>query len=90
VRRRKRGSGGAGGANRGGGDARRGGQVEQPRTDAGGVSAEGREQPPVVPESPTVPQEVADAPDTTTQKQQHEDPTKLEGSGDEGGEKSGG
>ena len=46
-------------------------------------SAEGREQPVVEPEVETVPAPVEDAPDTTTQKQQVEDPTKLEKSGDE-------
>ena len=96
VRRRRRqgqgqGQGGQGSERRRGSEGRgRSGQVEQPRTDEAGVSAEGREQPPVEPETPSVPQEVADAPDTTTQKQMQDDPTKLEGSGDEGGEKSGG
>src|SRR5215218_5352183 len=90
-RRRRQGQGGQGSERRRGSEGRgRSGQVEQPRTDEAGVSAEGREQPPVELETPTVPQEVADAPDTTTQKQMHDDPTKLEGSGDEGGEKSGG
>jgi small subunit ribosomal protein S3 len=66
--------------------ARRGGRerVESPRTDEQGVSAEGREQPIVEPEVETVPAPVADAPDTTTQKQQTEDPTKLEDSGQKG------
>jgi small subunit ribosomal protein S3 len=67
-------------ARRGGGRRR---PVEQPRTDEQGVSAEGREQPAVEPEVDTVPAPVEDAPDTTTQKQQVEDPTKLESSGDE-------
>jgi hypothetical protein len=66
------------------GARRRGGRVEQPRTDEQGVSAEGREQPAVEPEVETVEAPVADAPDTTTAKQQVEDPTKLEDSGDEG------
>jgi hypothetical protein len=65
---------------RGGGKRR---SVEQPRTDEQGVSAEGREQPAVEPEVETVPAPVEDAPDTTTPKQQVEDPTKLESSGDE-------
>jgi hypothetical protein len=39
---------------------------------------------------PEVPKEVAEAPDTTTEKTMHEDPTKLDSSGDEGAEKSGG
>jgi small subunit ribosomal protein S3 len=90
VRRRKRGSGGPSGGRRGGGESRRGGQVEQPRTDEAGRSAEGREQPPGEPEAPSVPKEVAEAPDTTTQKQMHDDPTKLEGSGDEAAEQTGG
>jgi small subunit ribosomal protein S3 len=56
-------------------------QVEMPRTDAAGVSAEGREQPVTEPIVETTPAPVADAPDTTTRKQQVEDPTKLEDSG---------
>src|SRR3954468_16198304 len=61
--------------------------VEQPRTDEQGVSAEGREQPVIEPQVEAVPAPVADAPDTTTRKQQVEDPTKLEKSGDEAAEK---
>jgi small subunit ribosomal protein S3 len=57
--------------------------VEQPKTDEQGVSAEGREQPVIEPQVEEVPAPVADAPDTTTRKQQVEDPTKLEKSGDE-------
>src|SRR5829696_394094 len=64
--------------------------VEQPRTDDQGVSAEGREQPVIEPQVQETPAPVADAPDTTTQKQMHDDPTKLEGSGNEAAEKSGG
>jgi small subunit ribosomal protein S3 len=60
--------------------------VEQPRTDEQGVSAEGREQPVIEPQVEQVPAPVADAPDTTTRKQQVEDPTKLEQSGDEAAE----
>jgi small subunit ribosomal protein S3 len=91
VRRRRRGQGGSGSDRRRSEEGRGGsGQVEQPRTDEAGRSAEGREQPPVEPEAPSVPKEVAEAPDTTTQKQMHDDPTKLESSGGEGGEKSGG
>jgi small subunit ribosomal protein S3 len=82
VRKRRRSGSGPGAQRRGGGGGR-GGQVEQPRTDAEGTSAEGREQPVVEPEAPEVPKEVAEAPDTTTQKQMHEDPTKLDQSGDE-------
>jgi small subunit ribosomal protein S3 len=82
VRRRERG----GGRGRGGRRAEEG-QVERPRTDEQGVSEEGREQPTVEPVVDTVPAEVADAPDTTTQKQMHEDPTKLEQSGEPAAEK---
>jgi small subunit ribosomal protein S3 len=84
VRRRERGGGRSG---RGGRRVAEG-QVERPRTDERGVSEEGRPQPAVEPEVPSVPQEVADAPDTTTQKQMHDDPTKLERSGDESAESS--
>src|SRR5438874_5598614 len=61
--------------------------VEQPRTDENAVSAEGREQPVIEPQVEVTPQEVAKAPDTTTPKQQVEDPTKLEQSGDPSQEK---
>src|SRR3954447_14154528 len=61
--------------------------VEQPRRDEQGVSAEGREQPVIEPQVEETPAAVADAPDTTTQKQMHEDPTKLDKSGDESAEK---
>jgi hypothetical protein len=64
--------------------------VEQPRTDEQGVSAEGREQPAVDPQVEETPAAVADAPDTTTQKQMHEDPSKLDQSGDEAVEKKSG
>jgi small subunit ribosomal protein S3 len=64
--------------------------VERPRTDEGGVSAEGREQPVIEPQVQETPAPVADAPDTTTQKQMHEDPSKLDQSGNEDAEKSGG
>jgi hypothetical protein len=64
--------------------------VERPRTDEEATSAEGREQPKVEPETPVTPDAVAEAPDTTTTKKQVEDPTKLEQSGDESAEKSGG
>jgi small subunit ribosomal protein S3 len=90
VRQRRRGPGGGQGGGRpgqrrgaGGGRPRRDQQrVEQPRTDEQGVSAEGREQPAIEPQVEVTPQEVAQAPDTTTTKQQVEDPTKLEQSGD--------
>jgi small subunit ribosomal protein S3 len=86
------GPGGQRGSQRPGGRDRARGQdnVEQPRTDDRGVSAEGREQPKIEPDTQTVPQPVADAPDTTTQKTMHEDPTKLDQSGDPGSEKTGG
>src|SRR5215213_5252170 len=90
VRQRRK-----GGPRRPGGGAGRGrprGQdnVERPRTDEEATSAEGREQPPVEPETQTVPQPVADAPDTTTTKKQVEDPTKLDQSGDPSAEKTSG
>jgi hypothetical protein len=88
---RKRGGAGRGGAGGGrGGQAGRGGRpaprsrsgqqdnVERPRTDEQATSAEGREQPTVEPTVETTPAPVADAPDTTTPKQQTEDPTKQE------------
>ncbi|HZD88298.1 MAG TPA: hypothetical protein VE088_09855, partial [Gaiellaceae bacterium] len=56
--------------------------VEKPRTDETAKSAEAREQPPVEPQVEVTPQEVAEAPDTTTPKKQVEDPTKLDQSGD--------
>jgi small subunit ribosomal protein S3 len=91
-RRRGGGAGGPGGRGRGrgrGGAAQRSGdRVEQPRTDATGTSAEGREQPVIEPQVETVDAPVADAPDTTTQKQMHEDPTKLDQSGDPAQEKT--
>ncbi|MDQ3163533.1 MAG: hypothetical protein M3Q92_12010, partial [Actinomycetota bacterium] len=58
--------------------------VEKPRTDERGASAEGREQPVIEPQVETTPAPVADAPDTTTTKQQTEDPTKLDDSGAKG------
>jgi small subunit ribosomal protein S3 len=61
---------------------------EQPRTDEAGVSAEGREQPVIEPQVEEAPAAVVDAPDTTTPKTMHEDPTKLEASGDESVEAS--
>jgi small subunit ribosomal protein S3 len=56
--------------------------VERPRTDETATSAEGREQPPVEPQVETAPAAVVDAPDSTTPKQQTEDPTKREKSTD--------
>jgi small subunit ribosomal protein S3 len=67
----------------GGRDRARGqGNVEQPRTDEKAVSAENREQPVSEPQVEVTPQEVAEAPDTTAPKQQVEDSTKPEPSGD--------
>jgi small subunit ribosomal protein S3 len=86
VRQRRRGQGG--GPRRSGARPREQDNVERPRTDEQATSAEGREQPPVEPEASTTPAPVADAPDTTTTKTQHEDPTKLEQSGDESAEKT--
>jgi hypothetical protein len=94
VRRRRpeRGRGGpggrpGGGRPGGGGDRARGqDNVERPRTDETATSAEGREQPVIEPQVETTPAPVADAPDTTTPKTAHEDPTKLEQSGDPGAE----
>ena len=86
VRKRR---GGAGPGRRGG-DARRGQRVEQPRTDPAGTTEVGRELPLVEPDVPTVPDEVAKAPDTTTTKTMHDDPTKLDQSGDPAREQTGG
>jgi small subunit ribosomal protein S3 len=61
--------------------------VERPRTDETATSAEGREQPVIEPQVETTPAPVADAPDSTTPKQQTEDPTKLEASGKPAAEK---
>jgi small subunit ribosomal protein S3 len=82
VRKRRPGPGG--GRGRGGGPGRPRGQdnVERPLTDETAVSAEGREQPVVEPQVETTPAAVAEAPDTTTPKQQTEDPTKLDASGE--------
>jgi hypothetical protein len=89
---RRKGSGPGGPRRPGGGRGRPRAQdnVERPRTDEKATSAEGREQPAVEPETQAVPAPVADASDTTTTKKQVEDPTKLESSGDESNEKSGG
>jgi small subunit ribosomal protein S3 len=79
----RRGRGGRGRPRPGGGGERGRApeNVERPRTDEKATSAEGREQPPVTPEVEVVDAPVAEAPDTTTRKQQVEDPTKLENSG---------
>ncbi|MDQ2967545.1 MAG: 30S ribosomal protein S3, partial [Actinomycetota bacterium] len=81
--RKKSGGQGRGGQGRGGRPAprSRAGQqdnVERPRTDEVATSAEGREQPVIEPQVETTPAPVADAPDSTTPKQQTEDPTKQE------------
>jgi small subunit ribosomal protein S3 len=76
-----------GGARRGGGRGRA--AAERPRTDEEAVTAEGRELPEIEPETPTTPDAVADAPETTTPKTQVEDPTKLDQSGDESAEAKG-
>jgi small subunit ribosomal protein S3 len=90
VRRRRPGGapGGRPGGGRGGGSrpgardrARGQSNVERPRTDEQARSAEGREQPVIEPETTSTPAPVAEAPDTTTEKTMHEDPTKLEQSG---------
>jgi len=98
VRRRRGGGGGPGGAGGGprGPRGRRGAggppreNVERPRSDETATSAEGRTQPEIKPQVETVEAPVADAPDTTTPKQVHEDPTKLDQSGDPSAEKSDG
>ena len=76
-----------GGAGGGAARPRRDANVEKPRTDDAGTSAEGREQPVIEPQVEQVPAPVADAPDTTTPKKQVEDPTKLDQSGDPAQEK---
>jgi small subunit ribosomal protein S3 len=79
-----RSQGGRGGGARGGGRPAprdRAGQqdnVERPKTDEKAKSAEGRAQPNVEPQVETTPPPVADAPDSTTPKQQTEDPAKQE------------
>ena len=88
------GGGGGGGGGRpaaavrapggGGGDRARGqSNVERPRTDEGARSAEGRQQPPVEPQVEETPKPVDQAPDSTTPKTMHEEPQKLDSSGDE-------
>src|SRR5438552_1542872 len=64
--------------------------VERPRTDTAATSTEGREQPVVEPQVETTPPPVADAPDSTTPTKMHEEPQKLDKSGDESAEDSGG
>ena len=62
--------------------------VERPRTDEAARSAEGREQPTIEPEVASAPEAVVEAPDSTTTKKMHEDPTKLDQSGDPGAERT--
>ena len=62
--------------------------VERPRTDETGTSAEGREQPVVEPQVETTPAPVADAPDSTTPTKMHDEPQKLDKSGDESAEET--
>ena len=52
-----------------------------PRTDESARSAEGREQPTIEPQVEETPKPVAEAPDSTTPKTMHEDPSKLDTSG---------
>jgi small subunit ribosomal protein S3 len=75
-----------GGGRRGAGRGRP--AAERPRTDDQAVTAEGRELPEVEPETPTTPEAVAEAPESTTPKTQVEDPTKLDQSGEPEAEKS--
>ena len=82
--RERRSGGGRGQRRRGPRQQEQEPNVERPRTDEEGVSEAGREQPPVEPEVETVDAPVADAPDSTTQKQMHEDKTKLDESGGDG------
>jgi small subunit ribosomal protein S3 len=99
ARGRGGGGGGGGGGQRpqgqgqgrpGSGDRARGqDNVERPRTDERARSAEGREQPPVQPPVEETPKPVGEAQDSTTQKQMHEEPQKLDSSGDEGADKKG-
>jgi hypothetical protein len=49
-------------------DVRGNENVERPRTDEAGVSAEGREQPVIEPQVETIPAPVAETPDTTPQQ----------------------
>ena len=60
--------------------------MEKPRTDDASVSAEGREQPVIEPETTTAPAGVVEQSDVTTGKAQTDDPTKLDQSGDAGKE----
>jgi small subunit ribosomal protein S3 len=64
--------------------------VERPRTDEAAKSAEGRAQPVLEPQVETTPAPVADAPDSTTPTKMHEEPQKLDKSGDESAEDTGG
>jgi small subunit ribosomal protein S3 len=82
-------AGGWGGGGRPAGGRPRGPRqenVERPRTDEQGVSAEGREQPVIEPQVEETPKPVADAPEGPV-KAEHEDKTKLDQSGDPSQEK---
>jgi small subunit ribosomal protein S3 len=81
---RARGAQGGGGRPGAGDRARGQDNVERPRTDQSARSAEGREQPKIEPQVEETPKPVAEAPDTTTPKQQTDDPTKLDISGKKG------
>ena len=73
--------GGRPGGGRAGAAPRPAPNVESPRTDEQGVSAEGREQPVIEPETTTAPAPVVEQADAPTGKAMHEDPTKLDQSG---------
>jgi small subunit ribosomal protein S3 len=90
VRDRRPRRGRRGGAGGQGGRGPRQANVESPRTDEQAKTAEGRELPETQPEAPTAPEAVAEAPESTTPKTQHEDPTKLDQSGDDSAEKTDG
>ena len=83
-RRGRRGGAATGGPGRGAPQD----NVEKPRTDDQGTTAEGRDLPEVQPETPVVPEAAGEAPESTTPKDEAEDPTKLDKSGDESAEKS--
>jgi small subunit ribosomal protein S3 len=88
--RRRRPGGGRGGQRPGGRDRARGqDNVEQPRTDREAVSAEGREQPVIEPQTQAAPEAVAKAPEAPA-KAMHDDPTKRDQSGDPGAESTSG
>jgi small subunit ribosomal protein S3 len=71
-----------GGGRRGSGRGRA--AAERPRADDQAATAEGREQPEVVPETPTTPEAVAEAPESTTPETQVEEPKPEQPGGPEG------